>query len=67
MNKAGMIWLFNLGTDFVSKTACYRTKLIHNTLLLPYLQKSNGAAKAPYGSHRLRLAALAASALPNHS
>ena len=45
MNRARTICSVDQGTDSSCK---------NRTQLIPFLQKSNGAAKAPYGSHRLR-------------
>ena len=69
MKKLETVWAFDLGKGSIGEAVRQGTKFLHKaSLLVPVdLQKSNGAAKAPYGSHRLRLAALAASALPNHS
>jgi hypothetical protein len=67
MSDAGTIWAFDLGGS-IGEAVRQGPKFLHKaSLLIPAcLQKSNGAAKAPYGSHRSRLATEAARLFPTY-
>jgi hypothetical protein len=62
------VWAFDLGKGSIEEAVRQGTKFLHNaSLLIPAdRQKSNGAAKAPYGSHRSRLATVAARLFPTY-
>ncbi len=68
MSNTGTIWAFDLGKGSIGEAVRQGSKFLHKaSLLIPaHLQKSNGAAKAPYGSHRSRLATEAARLFPTY-
>jgi len=68
MSEASTIWAFDLGKRSIGEAGRQGTKFLRKaSLLIPaYLQKSNGAAKAPYGSHRFNLSAEAARLFPTY-
>jgi hypothetical protein len=64
------VWAFDLGKGSIGEAVRQGNKFLHKaSLLIPanFAENKKGAAKAPCGSHRSRLATQAASALPNHS
>jgi hypothetical protein len=68
MTQSGTIWAFDLGKASIGKAVRSGTKFLHKApvLIRTHSQKINGAAKAPYGSHRSRLATEAARLFPTY-
>ena len=63
MANSGTVWAFDLGKGSIGEAVRRGTEFLHKASLLP---KKSGAAKAPFGSHRARLATEAARLFPTY-